>query len=118
MAIDGLSQADAIKLLYRAVIPELRGEVLTGEDGAPLIEPTRRDELYSSMELARRTAFMLRAGDDAKRELAVLDAPGPQLIPEPETETVTDAPEPPIEPTEPQRYPKRPDRTERGPERF
>ena len=74
------------------------------------------------MELARRRAFMLRAGDDAKGELAVLDAPGPQLIPEPETETetetVTDAPEPPIEPTEPQRYPKRPDRTERGPERF
>lgn len=103
--IDGLSQADAIKLLYKAVIPELRGEVLTGEDGAPLIEPTRRDELYSSMELARRTAFMLRAGDDAQRELAALDAPGIdtnlQLIPEPEPETATEAPEPPTEPTEP-----------------
>ncbi len=97
--IDGLSQADAIKMLYRAVIPELRGEVLTGEDGAPLIEPTRRDQLYSSMELARRTAFMLRAGDDAKRELAALDAPGPQLIPEPET--ATKEPEPPVVSTEP-----------------
>ncbi len=93
---DGLSQADAIKMLYRAVIPELRGEVLTGEDGAPLIEPSRRDELYSSMELARRTAFMLRAGDDAQRELAALDAPmietEPQLVPEPEPETVTNGP--------------------------
>ena len=96
--IDGLSQADAIKLLYKAVIPELKGEVLTGEDGAPLIEPTRRDELYSTMELARRTAFVLAQGDVAKRELAALDAPGidtePQLIPEPE---------PPVVPTEPRR---------------
>ncbi len=50
------------------------------------------------MELARRTAFMLRAGDDAQRELAALDAPGIdtdlQLIPEPEPETATEAPEP------------------------
>ena len=50
------------------------------------------------MELARRTAFMLRASDEAKRELAALDAPGidtePQLISEPEPETVTEAPEP------------------------
>ena len=100
MDIDGLSQADAIKLLYKAVIPELKGEVLTGEDGAPLIEPTRRDELYTTMELARRTAFVLAQGDVAKRELATLDAPGidtePQLIPEPEPETVTEAPEPSV----------------------
>ena len=117
--IDGLSQADAIKLLYRAVIPELRGEVLTGEDGAPLIEPTRRDELYSSMELARRTAFMLRAGDDAKRELAALGAPESQLIPEPGT--ATDAPEPPLESSQPPLAPgdpKRRDRAVRRPERF
>ncbi len=88
--IDGLSQADAIRLLYKAVIPELRGEVLTGEDGAPLIEPTRRDELYSTVELARRMAFVLAAGDDAKRELAAPNThkidTEPQLIPEPEPE--------------------------------
>ncbi len=77
------------------------------------------------MELARRTAFMLRASDEAKRELAALDAPGidtePQLISEPEPETVTEAPEPPVEPTEPPLvpgYPKRPDRAVRRPERF
>ncbi len=109
-------RVQASETLLRKLLPDLKATELSGPDGAPLVEPTRRDELYSSMELARRTAFMLRAGDDAKRELAVLDAPGPQLIPE--TVTVTDAPEPPIEPTEPQRYPKRPDRTERGPERF
>ena len=73
--IDGLSQADAIRMLYRAVIPELRGEVLTGEDGAPLIEQTRCDELYGTVETARRIAFVLAAGDGAKRELAALDAP-------------------------------------------
>ena len=91
VAIDGLSQADAIKMLYRAVIPELRGEVLTGEDGAPLIEPTRRDELFSKVELARRMAFVLAAGDEAKRELVVLNTPKidtePQLIPELEPES-------------------------------
>ncbi len=123
--IDGLSQADAIKLLYKAVIPELRGEVLTGEDGAPLIEPSRRDELYSSMELARRTAFMLRAGDDAQRELAAMDAPKidtePQLIPEPEPETATKEPESPVVHTNPPLAsgdPKRRDRAVRRLERF
>ncbi len=73
------------------------------------------------MELARRTAFMLRAGDDAKRELAALDAPGPQLIPEPEPETATEAPELPLESSEPPLAPpadpKRRDRAVRRPER-
>ncbi len=108
--IEGLSQADAIKLLYKAVIPELRGEVLTGEDGAPLIEPTPRDELFSKVELARRMAFMLRAGDDAQRELAALDTPGidaePQPVPEPEPETATKEPEPPVAPTNPPLAPR------------
>ncbi len=89
--IDGLSQADAIKLLYKAVIPELRGEVLTGEDGAPLIVPALQDELISKVELARRMAFVLAAGDDAKRELVVLNTPkfdtAPQPIPELEPES-------------------------------
>ncbi len=120
--IDGLSQADAIKLLYKAVIPELRGEVLTGEDGAPLIEPSRRDELYSSMELARRTAYLLAAGDAANQELAALDAlrigTEPQPIPEPET--ATKEPEPPVVHTNPPLAPsdpKRRDRAVRRPER-
>ncbi len=93
--IDGLSQADAIKLLYKAVIPELKGEVLTGEDGAPLVEPTRHDELYTKMEVARRVAFLMAGGIDAKREIADLDAPGvepePVVIPEPEPEPETAA---------------------------
>ncbi len=76
--------------LLRKVLPDLKATELTGKDGAPLIEPTRRDELYSSMELARRMAFVLAAGDDAKRELAALNTPKidtePQLIPEPEPE--------------------------------
>ncbi len=84
--IDGLSQADAIKLLYKAVIPELRGEVLTGEDGAPLIEPTPRDELFSKVELARRMAFVLAAGDAANQELSVLDAPRIDTVSQPITE--------------------------------
>ncbi len=91
VVIDGLSQADAIKLLYKAVIPELKGEVLTGEDGAPLIVPTARDELFSKVELARRLAFVLAAGDDAKRDLAALNTPKidrePQLIAELEPES-------------------------------
>ena len=77
-------------MLYKAVIPELRGEVLTGEDGAPLVEPTRRDELFSTMEVARRIGFALAKGDAAKRELDGTDAPTidtvPELIPEPEPE--------------------------------
>ncbi len=97
--IDGLSQADAIKMLYRAVIPELRGEVMTGEDGSRLIEPpTHRDELYSSMEMARRTAYVLAAGDAANQELAALEVPRidaePQLDPEPKT--ATEKPEPAV----------------------
>ena len=124
----GSWQADAIKLLYKAVIPELKGEVLTGEDGAPLVEPTRHDELYTKMEVARRVAFLMAGGIDAKREIADLDAPGvepePVVIPEPEPEpeTAAEAPTEPAEPTEPPPpppgNPKRRDRAVRPPERF
>ncbi len=117
-------RVQASETLLRKLLPDLKATELTGKDGAPLVEPTRRDELYSSMELARRTAFMLRAGDDAQRELAALDAPRidtePQLIAEPEPETATEAPEPPLESSEPPMvpgYPKRPDRVVRRPER-
>ena len=75
MEIEGLSQADAIKLLYKAVIPELKGEVLTGEDGAPLVEPTNRAELMTKLETAMLIGRALREGEEAKQDLAELDAP-------------------------------------------
>ncbi len=119
-------RVQAGETLLRKLLPDLKSQELTGAGGAPLIEPTRRDELYSSIELARRTAFMLRAGDDAQRELAVLDTPGidaePQPVPEPELEAATKEPEPPVVPTEPRLAPagdpKRRDRAVRRPERF
>lgn len=123
--IDGLSQADAIRLLYKAVIPELKGEVLTGEDGAPVaVDQTHHDSPYSRMELARRIAYTLAAGDAAKRELAALGAPriDTESQPIPERETATKEPEPPVVPTEPPLAPagdpKRRDRAVRSPERF
>ncbi len=92
--------------LLRKLLPDLKATELTGKDGAPVIEqPTRHDQLISSMELARRMAFVLAAGDAANRELAVLDAPRidteSQLVPLPEPETATEAPEPPTGPTKP-----------------
>ena len=77
-----------------------------GPDGAPLIE-TRREELFSTMEQARRIAFVLGMGDVAKQELDKMDAPvvdtepKPIPAPEPEPETATEAPEPLAKPTEP-----------------
>ncbi len=90
----------AAETLLRKISPDLRATELTGKDGTPLIEPTRCDELLSKMEVARRIAFVLAMGDEAKKELAKMDAPRsdtePQLIPEPEPETVTEAPEPSV----------------------
>ena len=34
--IEGLPQADAIKLLFKAVVPELRGEIISGPDDGPV----------------------------------------------------------------------------------
>lgn len=34
--VEGLSRADALRLLYRATVPELRAEIVTGEDGGPV----------------------------------------------------------------------------------
>ena len=78
-----------------------------GPDGAPLIDQTRYDELCGTIEVARRVAFVMAGGIEAKRELDKADAPridtDPKPIPEPEPEpeTVTEAPEPPVEPTDP-----------------
>ncbi len=91
-------RVQASETLLRKLLPDLKATELTGKDGAPLIEPTRRDELYSTMELARRTAYLLAAGDAANQELAALDVPRidaePQLVPEPEPKTATEKPEP------------------------
>ncbi len=113
--------------LLRKLLPDLKSQELTGAGGTPLIEPTRRDELYSTMELARRTAYLLAAGDAANQELAALNTPKidtePQLVPEPEPETATKEPEPPVVPTEPPLAPPggdpmRRDRAVRRPERL
>ncbi len=93
-------RVQASETLLRKLLPDLKATELTGKDGAPLIEPTRRDELYSTMELARRTAYLLAAGDAANQELAALDVPRidaePQLVPEPEPKTATEKPEPAV----------------------
>ena len=79
--------------LLRKLLPDLKATELTGKDGAPLIEPTRVDELYSSVEVARRIAFVLAGGLEAKRELDGMDAPTidtePELVPKPESEPET-----------------------------
>jgi hypothetical protein len=118
----GDQRLTAMQTLARKVLPDLKATEITGADGAPLIKPTRRDELYSSLEVARRTAFLLAAGDAANQEIAVLGAPRidteSQLIPEPET--AGKEPEPPVAPTEPSLAPggpKRRDRAVRRPER-
>ena len=120
-----LSQrVQAGETLLRKLLPDLKATELTGKDGAPLIERTRHDELYSTLELARRTAYLLAAGDAANQELAPLDVSridtDPQLVPEPET--ATKEPEPAVVPTEPPPAPgpdpKRRDRVMRRPEPF
>ena len=67
-------------------MPDLKATELSGPDGEPLIEPTRREELWSAMETARRFAFVLASGTDARNEL---DEMGPETIdmePEPTPE--------------------------------
>ena len=86
----GDQRLTAMQTLARKVLPDLKATELTGRDGTPVIKPSRHDELYSSLELARRTAYLLAAGDAAIQELSVLDAPRidtvSQPIPEPELE--------------------------------
>ncbi len=45
-------------MLYRAVIPELRGEILTGEDGGP-VQVQGGVEDMTATERARRILFTL-----------------------------------------------------------
>ena len=49
----------AIELVARKLIPDVTASEISGPDGAPLVEPTRCDELYSTTEAARRIAFIL-----------------------------------------------------------
>jgi hypothetical protein len=37
LVIDGLSQGDALKMLFKAVVPELRGEIVSGPDDGPVV---------------------------------------------------------------------------------
>lgn len=93
-------RVQASETLLRKLLPDLKATELTGKDGKPLIEPTHVDELYSTMEVGRRIAFVLAGGLEAKRELDGMDAHGidtePEMTPEPEPE-----PEPPSAPPEP-----------------
>ncbi len=86
---------------------KLQSTTISGDKDAPLIPPTRRDELFGTVEQARRIAFVLGMGDVAKQELDKMDAPvvdtepKPIPAPEPEPETVPEAPKSKSEPTEP-----------------
>ena len=55
----------AAETLLRKISPDLRATELTGKDGTPLTEPIRYGELYSTMETARRIAFVLASGAEA-----------------------------------------------------
>lgn len=70
LEIDGLSQGDALKLLFKSVVPELRGEVVTGEDGGPV-------ELRTQvLEASARVVEALRdAADKPEPALALGDEP-------------------------------------------
>ncbi len=49
--------------------------------GVPLIEPTRYDELYGKVEVARRVAFVLAGGLEASHELDKMAAEEPETPP-------------------------------------
>ena len=81
-------RVQASETLLRKLLPDLKATELTGKDGAPLIEPTRRAELLGTMEAARLILATLREGVEAETEFNELDAPTidaePVLISSPE----------------------------------
>ncbi len=81
-------RVQASETLLRKLLPDLKATELTGKDGAPLIEPTRRVELLGTMEAARLILAALREGVEAEAELDEMGAPTidaePVLIPSPE----------------------------------
>ncbi len=46
--IEGLPQADALRMLFRAVVPELRGEIVSGPDDGPI--ETRATQILEASE--------------------------------------------------------------------
>lgn len=91
----------AVELVSSKCIPTMSAAEVTGADGEPLFEPTRRGKLSDTMEAAININFALRKGEEAAKELAKMDAPEPEPKPAPEPKMVPEAPEPPAEPTEP-----------------
>ena len=93
-------RVQASETLLRKLLPDLKATELTGKDGAPLIEPTRRVELLGTMEAARLILAALREGVEAEAELDEMGAPTidaePVLIPSPED--AENAETPPVAP--------------------
>ena len=61
--IAGLTQADALKLLFKAVVPELKGEVISGPDDGPLQTETTIVDTVDKHELAKRIVWLLSKAD-------------------------------------------------------
>ncbi len=93
-------RVQASETLLRKLLPDLKATEITGADGAPLIEPTRRVELLGTMEAARLILAALREGVEAEAELDEMGAPTidaePVLIPSPED--AENAETPPVAP--------------------
>jgi hypothetical protein len=81
-------RVQASETLLRKLLPDLKATEITGADGAPLIEPTRRVELLGTMEAARLILATLREGVEAEAEFDEMDPPTinaePVLIQSPE----------------------------------
>ena len=100
----------AVELVSSKCIPTMSAAEVTGADGKPLFEETRREKLLGTMEQARRVAYLLAKGDLAKREIEEMDAPEPATEPEPkpipepakvtEPEKFAEPPRLPPEPTD------------------
>ncbi len=72
LEVSGLSQAEALKLCWRSIVPELKSQELTGDPEAPI---TVRDdaEPLDMRETARRLALIFTRGDPA-RDLSLAGA--------------------------------------------
>ena len=96
-------RVQASETLLRKLLPDLKATEITGADGAPLIEPTRRVELLGTMEAARLILAALREGVEAEAELDEMDAPTidaePVLIQSPDE--AEDAETLPVTPAQP-----------------
>ena len=84
---DEATALQAVKLVWAYTFgkPVDRREV-TGAGGVPLVEPTRRGELLTTMEMARQILFTLRMSDAAAAELDEIEARTTETEPEPSPE--------------------------------